>query len=109
MSIMKKIFRKILAVMIIMTVFAASLTACGAKTYKITIGSDADNITECPKRAKAGETVTVYTVSVTDADLHVSIDGVNVVFVEECVYQFVMPDHDVVIKSWVDTSGYPGA
>ena len=73
--------------------------------HKIVIEKGEDDIVSCPKRAKAGETVTVETVSVCDADLYFYLDGVELKPIKEGFYQFEMPDHDVSIKVVIVSNG----
>ena len=89
---------------------AALLVSACASGYSIKIGSGADLIDECPTRAKAGETVTVHTAFIADGELIMSVSGIESGdFVEEGVYQFVMPAEDVTIRASVSTQGYPGS
>ena len=74
-------------------------------THKIIIEAGDEDLVSCPKRAKAGETVTVETVSVTDADLFLIVDGVSLDPIREGYYQFEMPDHDVSIKVVIKSNG----
>ena len=95
---MKKILITTLLILSVM------ITGC-LGTHKIEIEPGKDEIVSCPKRAKAGETVTVETVSVSDADLFFYLDGVELKPVKEGFYQFEMPDHDVSIKVVVVSNG----
>ncbi len=80
------------------------LGLCGcASSHAIKITGGKDLITEYPSRAKTGETVQIITVFVSDGELVVSGGGGE--FVEENVYEFVMPDHDVSISASVNA--YP--
>lgn len=80
------------------------LTGC-LSGHKIIVESGKDEIVSCPKRAKAGETVTIETVSVTDADLYLIVDGVSLDPIKEGFYQFEMPDHDVTVKVVIKSNG----
>ena len=73
--------------------------------HKIVVEYGDEDLVSCPKRAKAGETVTVETVIVSDADLFLFVDGVSLEPVKEGYYQFVMPDHDVTIKIVIKSNG----
>ena len=73
--------------------------------HKIVIENGEDDVVSCPKRAKAGETVTVETVSVCDADLYFYLDGVELEPIKEGFYQFEMPDHDVTIRVVIKSNG----
>lgn len=100
---MKKIF-----VVIMTSLLAISLIGCSAqKTYKISIREgDEENIVSCPKKAKAGDVVTVETVTVCDADLYLNVDGVaEVKQVGDGVFTFVMPDHEVTVKVTIISNG----
>lgn len=81
------------------------LTSC-LGGHKITFSSGEDLVDECPKRAKAGELVTLTTAVVTDADMYVN-GGPDIVIetVSDGVYQFVMPDHDVELSITVIANG----
>ena len=94
----------------LLTIFTAillSLSLSGCFGYhKITVRKNhQENVTSYPRRAKAGETVTIYTVSVTDADLYVNYNGISCKYVEEGVYEFVMPDCDVEITVVIKSNG----
>ena len=82
---------------------ALFLSSC-LGTHSIRIVSGEQFLDECPKRAKPGETVTLTTVIVSDADLYVN--G-NVEFDQKSdgVFEFVMPDYDVEIKITVIANG----
>ncbi len=103
---MKKFFGPAVIVMIILTM-ALGLAACGSG-YRITVREgDEELVTDVPKRAEAGETVTVTTVSVCDADLYVSVNGDSEFgrFVSDGVYEFVMPEEDVEIAVVIISNG----
>lgn len=83
-----------------------SLSACSG-FYRIEIVGGADLVTSCPKSAKAGETVTVRTRSVTDGWLEVYANGIEAAAIQESVFEFVMPEQDVEVKvlfAWDDLS-----
>ena len=82
------------------------LCGCG-RGYKISVVSGADLLDECPKRAEAGETVTVFTLVVTDGDMHVSVNGDPAFgkFVQDGIYEFIMPAQDVEITISFTTNG----
>ena len=95
--------KKILNVtVIIMMVFM--LSGCFGY-HKITVTGDKDLIDEYPKRAKAGETVRVYTVVATDADIYFHVTGTDFVTIQDGIYEFVMPDHDVEISLTIVANG----
>ena len=89
----------LLALMIAMT--ARLVTTAGK--YRITVISGEKFVHQCPRLARPGETVTVMTSVVTDAELYVN--GVDGAFVRPGEYRFVMPDHDVELK--VTVIAYP--
>ncbi len=73
--------------------------------HRIIVTGNPDYIDEYPKRAKAGETVRVYTVTVTDADVYFHVNGADYTTIQEGIYEFVMPDHDVEISLTVKANG----
>lgn len=83
---------------------ALTLSSC-LGYHKINYDNTDKDIVSCPKRARAGELVTVETVFVTDADLYCYLDGVELKPNKEGLYQFTMPDHDVEIKVVVVSNG----
>ena len=68
----------------------------GCSRHRITVISGEKFVHKCPKSARTGETVTVETSVVSDAELYVN--GVDGKFIRPGEYQFVMPDHDVELK-----------
>jgi len=82
------------------------LCSCG-RGFKINIVSGADLLDDCPKRAEAGETVTLYTMVATDGDMYVSVNGDPEFgrFVQDGIYEFVMPAEDVEISIWFISNG----
>lgn len=89
---------------------AAAALACKFAGFRIIVKGGNDLITDWPTSARAGETVTIRTCSVTDGDLKVHVNGgKEATCVQEGEYQFIMPDNDVSISARVDTSDYPGA
>ena len=61
-----------------MTVFLLGLLigSAGCKTQRqITVVSGKEHVVSCPKKAAPGAVVNIETVSVTDADLYVIVDG----------------------------------
>ena len=70
-----------------------------ADTFAIIIESGKDLITDCPKSAKAGETVTISTYMVTDATLTLLVEDVDGAYVREDQYEFIMPNHDVIVNA----------
>ena len=79
-----------------------SLTGCFGR-YRIEF--DEEDVVNCPRSAKAGETVTFETVIVCDADLYVYINDVELKPVREGRYEFVMPEEDVVIRTVIVSNG----
>lgn len=70
-----------------------------ADSFAIIIESGKDLITDCPKSAKAGETATISTYMVTDATLTLSVEDVDGAYVREGQYEFIMPNHDVIVNA----------
>ena len=73
------------------------LCACG-DTYKIKVVGGEDLLVSCPKSAKAGETVTVETKTVTDGWVEVTASGTEVKAVQGDLFQFVMPKTNVDVR-----------
>ncbi len=59
----------------------------------------------CPDRGKPGETIRFETVFITDGDLYVYINGVEIKPLKEGIYEFVMPDEDVRITTKFISNG----
>ena len=72
------------------------MTLLGCSRHRITVISGEKFVHKYPKTARTGETVTVETSMVSDAELYVN--GVDGKFVRPGEYQFVMPDNDVELK-----------
>ncbi len=87
----------------------APTTKNDPQEYSITLRSDTGDIVEYPKSAKAGETVSLHTLSYCDAELIITIDGVEGHWAREGLYQFTMPAHDVVVDTCVSTAGFAGS
>ena len=68
----------------------------GCSRHRITVISGEKFVHKYPKTARTGETVTVETSVVSDAELYVN--GVDGTFIWPGEYQFVMPDTDVELK-----------
>ena len=90
-------------VLILVLAITLSLCACGS-IHKIRITSGENLVDECPKSAKAGETVTVRTLSITDGWIDFSCSE-DVERIDETMYQFIMPDHDVTIRISAHSNG----
>ena len=89
---------------------AAAFLLFQAVGYHITVESGEDLLVEWPATARAGETVTIRTCMVTDADLELVVHGgTDVTHVMEDIFTFTMPERNVSISAWIDSSGYPGA
>jgi len=86
-----------------------TLAGCSqaSNQYKITVASGEEYVDHCPKAAKAGEVVHVQVLFVTDADMHISINGDEEYgsFAEDEGYEFIMPKEDVRIDIWIVTNG----
>ena len=98
--------KKQLLVLCLAAVLLLGLCGC-SRGYKITVGSGADLVDRCPRRAEADETVTVTTAVISDGDLHVRVNGDPAfgTFVQDGVYEFVMPACDVEITASVTSNG----
>ena len=91
---------------ILVLLLAFIISACG-QSYRIKVVGGADLVTECPKSAKVGETVTVKTKDVADGWLEVYANGKETKAIQESVFEFTMPEQDVEIKvmfAWDDMS-----
>ena len=76
--------------------------------HRITVREgDEDLASDVPESAVVGETVTITTVSVCDADLYVSINGDREFghFTRDGSYEFMMPDEDVEIAVVIISNG----
>ena len=73
------------------------LCGCG-NTYKIKVVGGEDLVVSCPKAAKAGETVSIETKSVTDGWVEVTASGTEVKAVRGDLFQFVMPNDNVDVR-----------
>lgn len=76
----------------------APFNASSGKSYQIRIVGEKDLVESCPETAKAGETVTITTLDVTDGDKEITVSGAEGTEVNGFEYQFVMPDHDVEVS-----------
>ena len=100
--------KKILLTLIILFVSMATISACGAKKYKIIYSDNRsfyciDNDKPAPEEAQAGETVRLYYKYVaTDTSYEFFVDGerFNPRYTHETGYiiEFTMPEHDVTIN-----------
>lgn len=97
---------RIVAVILVCLMVSVLFAGCG-NTYRITVTRGKDFVFDCPKRAKVGETVTVETAYVTDADMYFFVNGDPdlAVISRDGKYQFVMPDCDVSIEVSVVANG----
>ena len=82
---------------------ALLLSSCFGK-HSIKVVSGEQHLYKCPKSAKPGETVTVLTAMVTDADLYLN-GNVEIKKINDGEFEFVMPDHDVELKITVISNG----
>ena len=94
---------KVMLILMAMLIAANLLNGCAPKGHKISF--DAKKVFNCPKRARAGETVRFETVLVCDADLYANIDGVEVQETRTGRFEFIMPDHDVEIRITIIANG----
>lgn len=93
---------------IICLLFVCS-AGCGGK-HSIEIVKGEEFIESCPKKASAGETVTVKTCYVCDGELKINLSGAaDGSFIDETTYTFVMPGENVELSVSVSTDGLPGA
>ena len=86
------------------TAMLLTLCGCGGR-YRIKIVGGEDLVISCPETAKAGETVTVETTTVTDGWLEMRVTGAEVTAVQEDLFQFIMPNQDVEVRivfAWDD-------
>ena len=72
--------------------------------HSIRVVSGEKFLDKCPKRAKAGESVTLTTVTVCDGNLYVN-GNVDFSKKSDSEFEFVMPDYDVEIKITVIANG----
>lgn len=79
-------------------------------TITLKVADSKKKFVECPESARAGEEVIVQVPDVADGEIRVTVDEQDIgSFNGEYQYVFTMPDRDVVVHVWVDTSGYTGA
>ena len=91
---MKK--RVLISITLLLAVLIVCTVLVGCSRHRITVISGEKFVHKCPKSARTGETVTVMTSVVSDAELYVN--GVDGKFIRPGEYQFVMPDNDVELK-----------
>ena len=89
----------IVTIALLLLVLLPGTMLVGCSRHKITVVSGERFVHECPRHARTGDTVTVMTSVVSDGELYVN--GVDGRFVRLGEYQFVMPDHDVELKTTV--------
>ena len=92
---MKKKLLILIGLLLAVLLMGTVLVGCGDR-HRITVISGEKFVHKCPKSARTGDTVTVTTSVVSDAELYVN--GVDGKFVRLGEYQFTMPDHDVELK-----------
>ena len=97
MKLFKKIIKSGLIVMMLITVYGCF------NLYRIDY--DKQLVTNCPKHAKANETIEFYTVSVDDGDIYVYMNNIELKPVREGYYTFVMPEENVTIKVVIKSNG----
>ena len=90
----------------VISVLAAAFLICScANRHSIKVVSGEEYLEECPKSAKAGDTVRVRTAIVLDADVYLNgNDDLDIQYVNG-VYEFIMPDHDVELEITVVGNG----
>ena len=91
---MKK--KLLISIGLLLAVLLLGTVLVGCSRHRITVISGEKFVHKCPKSARTGETVTVMTSVVSDAELYVN--GVDGKFIRPGEYQFVMPDNDVELK-----------
>ena len=102
---MKNKHRSMAGLTAVVMMLAALLSGCAGR-YRIKCVSGEQFVVSCPRTARPGDTVRIETVSVTDADLYVNaVDGTEIRFIKEGVYEFEMPDHDFEFKVTVISNG----
>jgi hypothetical protein len=89
----KKLILCIALLLVVLTVCTILLLG---SYRRITVISGERFVSKCPKFAKPGDTVTVYTSVISDGELYVN--GVDGRFLRPGEFQFVMPDEDVQLK-----------
>ena len=90
--------KKSIIIIIILIALALLSFAAFHNRYRITVGGATDLVISCPTTARAGQTVTVETRCVTDGWVEVSVTNTDVTAVQEDLFQFVMPKHDVDVR-----------
>ncbi len=76
-------------------------------SYRIRLDGATDLVISCPRRARAGQTVSVQTKDVTDGWVEVTVSGAEVTAVQGNLFEFVMPEHAVDVRvrfAWEDLS-----
>lgn len=86
----------LISIALLLAILLMGTVLVGCSRHRITVISGEKFVHECPTSAKTGDTVTVMTSVVSDAELYVN--GVEGKFIRPGEYQFVMPDHDVELK-----------
>ena len=74
-----------------------SLSACG-DLYRVSVVGGADLVISCSKQARAGETVTVETKTVTDGWLETYVNGKEAKAIQGDIFQFVMPEENADVR-----------
>ncbi len=72
--------------------------------FSIKIVSGKQFLDQCPRNARPGDTVTLTTAIVSDADLYVN-GNVEITKRSEGIFEFVMPDHNVELTITVIANG----
>lgn len=104
---MKKV--KIIALLIcLMTgcLLGCSRKQSNSKMHSIEVTDIKKIISECPKSAKAGDTVTIKTNSFMDAIPKIDVNGNDIGEWDDNIteYTFIMPDEDVKIRATLNSS-----
>ena len=94
---MKKSARKrLVAALLLSTILL--LSGCVGNKHKITVATHQDLVVSCPKSAKAGDTVKIETMTVTDGEINVTSHQVEIKRINDGLYEFTMPDENVEIR-----------
>ena len=89
---------RIWAIVLAVLVTLSLTGGMGGTYYPITVECEG-LVRSCPKAARAGETVTVETIWVTDGYLEFHVYGAaDGKFITESEYQFTMPDGPVTVE-----------
>ena len=78
--------------------------------HGISITGNVRLVVDCPKSAKAGDTVRVSVMDMADGEVVLEVNGSDIGrWEDDGTYSFTMPDEDAQINVSVSTEGYTGA